>query len=219
MAAFGAAGAGAALSPLLSGFGSSMLLNTLFSNQPSSQYSIPNLTAPSINNLTSSTSPSATNISSISECVSTIDQPTTTPQAILPFAAAAAEAAASFSDPRVLSQYSAALSSFPSSAATASSLFNLLSSTTHHNSMEDGSNVGNASNAMRDEITRNSISRKKSAESLINDINTKTSSIADLRMKAKKHQEALGIDERNWCLKKEVSKKSFLVTVIYLTRI
>ena len=63
--------------------------------------------------------------------------------------------------------------------------------------MEGGSNVGNASNAMRDEITRNSISRKKSAESLINDINTKTSSIADLRMKAKKHQEALGIDERN----------------------
>ena len=199
MAAFGAAGAGAALSPLLSGFGSSMLLNTLFSNQPSSQYSIPNLTAPSINNLTSSTSTSTTNVSSISECVSPIDQPATTPQAILPFAAAAAaaEAAASFSDPRVLSQYSAALSSFPSSAATASSLFNLLSSTTHHNSMEDGSNVGNVSSAMRDEITRNSISRKRSAESLINDINTKTSSIADLRMKAKKHQEALGIDERN----------------------
>ena len=38
---------------------------------------------------------------------------------------------------------------------------------------------------------------KGDTESLISDITSKTSSIADLRMKAKKHQEAMGIEERN----------------------
>ena len=37
----------------------------------------------------------------------------------------------------------------------------------------------------------------KVTESLMEDITSKTSSIADLRMKAKRHQEALGIDEKN----------------------
>ena len=199
MAAFGAAGAGAALSPILSGFGSSMLINSLFASPPSSQFTLPNLTAPSINNPTSSSPSTAT---AINECTSPVEPPVATPQqpqAMLPFAAAAAAAgaAASFSDPRVLSQYSAALSALPSSAATASSLFNMLSSAHHHNSMEDGSNVGKVSSTMINEINRGNISGKSSTESLINDITSKTSSIADLRMKAKKHQEALGIDERN----------------------
>ena len=128
MAAFGAAGAGAALSPLLSGFGSSMLINSLLSNPASSHFTLPNLTQPSINNSAPTSLASAPSINETSSSIhqsSVASQPS---QGMLPFAAAAAAAgaAASFSDPRVLSQYSAALSALPSSPSivTPSSLFN-----------------------------------------------------------------------------------------------
>ena len=198
MAAFGAAGAGAALSPLLSGFGSSMLLNSLLSNPAaSSPFMLPNLTGqPSIASNAASSSSSA----SINE--SSSQQPTAAPPGMLPFAAAAAAAgaAASFSDPQVLSQYSAALSALPSSPSTASSLFNLLSSSAanNRNSIQDGANAGTLGRALLGEMGRENIGDKgTSADLLVNDITSKTSSIADLRMKAKKHQEAMGIEERN----------------------
>ena len=197
MAAFGAAGAGAALSPLLSGFGSSMLLNSLLSNPAaSSPFMLPNLTGqPSI-----ATNAAASNSSSINE--SSNPPSTAAPQGMLPFAAAAAAAgaAASFSDPTVLSQYSAALSALPSSPSTASSLFNLLSSSAanNRNSIQDGANAGTLGRALLGEMGRENIGDKgTSADLLVNDITSKTSSIADLRMKAKKHQEAMGIEERN----------------------
>jgi hypothetical protein len=119
---------------------------------------------------------------------------------MLPFAAAAAAAgaAASFSDPRVLSQYSAALSALPSSQASASSLFNILSSSSNDpTSMDDDSSVGKLSRTILTEIGQGNIAGKGNAESFMSDISSKTSSIADLRMKAKKHQEAMGIEDRN----------------------
>ena len=193
MAAFGAAGAGAALSPLLSGFGSSMLINSLLSNPTSSQFNLPNLTNQSINNAAPN---SLSSTPSISETTSSTHQSTLSSQpsqGMLPFAAAAAAAgaAASFSDPRVLSQYSAALSALPSapSAVTPSSLFNILSSS-NPGAVEDSK----LSRNLLSEIGRGG---KEDTDSLMKDINSKTSSIADLRMKAKKHQEAMGIEERN----------------------
>ena len=196
MAAFGAAGAGAALSPLLSGFGSSMLINSLLSNQTSSQFSLPNLTNPSINSV-APTSLSST--PSVNESTPSLHQSTLSSQpshGMLPFAAAAAAAgaAASFSDPRVLSQYSAALSALPStpSAVTPSSLFNILSSP-NQGAVED-SKIGRN---LMSEIGSGVGGGKEDANSIMKDINSKTSSIADLRMKAKKHQEAMGIEDRN----------------------
>ena len=216
MAAFGAAGAGAALSPLLSGFGSSMLINSLFSNPAASQFTLPNLT-PTTNQQTAinnnSTAPSTLAAHSISTSPSikettspiqssSVNTPHPAQQGMFPFAAAAAAAgaAASFSDPRILSQYSAALSALPSSAGTAPSLFNILSSTASNGSMmEDRESVaGTLHKTLLNELGKDTtISKGTSPESLINDITSKTSSIADLRLKAKKHQEAMGIEDRN----------------------
>ena len=212
MAAFGAAGAGAALSPLLSGFGSSMLINSLFSNPAASQFTLPNLT-PTTNQQTAinnnSTAPSTLAAHSISTSPSikettspiqssSVNTPHQAQQGMFPFAAAAAAAgaAASFSDPRILSQYSAALSALPSSAGTAPSLFNILSSTASNGSMTEGRET--LHKTLLNELGKDTtISKGASPESLINDITSKTSSIADLRLKAKKHQEAMGIEDRN----------------------
>ena len=198
MAAFGAAGAGAALSPLLSGFGSSMLINSLLSNPSSSQFTLPNLTNPSINN---SAPTSISSTSTINDATSSIHQSSIASQpsqGMLPFAAAAAAAgaAASFSDPRILSQYSAALSALPStpSAVTPSSLFNILSSSSSNHGGGEDTKLGRN---LLSEIGRGVNGGKGNDDSLMNDITSKTSSIADLRLKAKKHQEAMGIEDRN----------------------
>ena len=195
MAAFGAAGAGAALSPLLSGFGGSMLINSLFASPAShSQFSLPNIIPPSIS---APTAPSVTTSTTNNEHVSSMPHPAAhqQPQAMIPFAAAAAaaSAAASFSDPHLLSQYSAALSALPSSSA-ASSLFSMLSST--HNLTDEGSNMVKGSSTILNQNAGEN-GGGKVTETLMDDITSKTSSIADLRMKAKRHQEALGIDEKN----------------------